>query len=150
MASKWQDFKGATLKQTISRAKNFSGSVSSWAETTLSWIENHGLEQLMRALRMPKNGLSQISSVHLFAIGQMSARFRQYGYQIKNQQLAVTTWPQFLRLRHEIGPARHVISQLHEQARQEVVGSMTVSAIPYEMHTCSEIVRFGNMWNKYE
>lgn len=147
---KWQDFKGATLKQTMSRAKNFAGSVSSWAEITLDWIEEHGHEQLMRALRMPKIGAGGISSIHLFAIGQMSARFRQYGYHVQNERLAVTTWPQFLRLRHEIGPADQVISLLHVKARAEAMGNISVSALPYEMHTCSEIVRFENMWNKFK
>lgn len=146
---KWQDFKGATLRQTMSRAKNFVTSVSSWAEITSSWIENHGIDQLLRTLRIPKTASSHVISVHLFAIGQMSARFRHYGYNIENTALAVTTWPQFLRLRHEIGPAERVISCIFDKARTEAVRDVPVLAVPYEMHTCGRIIRFENMWNGF-
>jgi hypothetical protein len=36
---KWQDFRGATTRQTISRAKNFVGQVQKWAENTTTWID---------------------------------------------------------------------------------------------------------------
>jgi hypothetical protein len=147
---KWQDFKGATLKQTMSRAKNFADAVSSWATTTSGWIENHGFDQLLRALQMPNVASGLIRSVHLFAIGQMSARLRQYGYKPENKTLAITTWSQFLRIRHEVGPADQVISRIFAKAQAEEIGNATASAHPYEMHSCGQIIRFENMWNKLE
>lgn len=147
---KWQDFKGATLTQAVSRAKNFTSAVSSWAQTTLDWIDAHGLDHLLRSLRMPKSGTVGITRVYLFAVGQMNARFRHYGYQVESENLAITTWSQFLRLRHEIGPVDQVISELHDRLRRESTREISTSAIPYEMQTCGSIVKFENMWNKYE
>lgn len=147
---KWQDFRGANLKQTISRAKNFVGAVSTWAKTTSSWIDENGIENLLRSLRAPSIAHTPVKSVHLFAIGQMSARFGQYGYESENNNLAISTWPQFLRIRHEVGPADRVLSRMFEKAKAEEIGNAAVSAHPYEMHSCGQVIRFENMWNKLE
>lgn len=147
---KWQDFKGATLAQTISRAKNFTKGVSAWAQTVSDWIEAHDLDQLLRSLRISKSGSVGIKNVYMFAVGQMNARFHHYGYQVKNKNLAIATWPQFLRIRHEIGPVDQVIRELHDRVRSEDTRDVSTSAIPYEMHTCGGSVRFENMWSKWE
>jgi hypothetical protein len=147
---KWQDFKGATLKQTLSRAKNFVGAVSTWAKVTSDWIDEYGIDQLLRALRMPSVASAPVLSVYLFAIGQMSARFGQYGYAPENNTPAITTWSQFLRIRHEVGPAERVITQIFARVKAEEVGNAAVSAHPYEMHSCGQVIRFENMWNKLE
>ncbi len=145
---KWQDFKGATTRQTISRAKNFVEQVEKWAEDTTVWISSNGTDELLQSLRLRKPPGIEAVTVRLFAIGQMGARFGSYGHKVENSSLAAATWPQFVRLRYEIGPASSVFSSLYSAIVAESVGEVSVRPIPFDLETCGTVVKFKNLWNE--
>ncbi len=147
---KWQDFKGATTKQTISRAKNFVEQVQVWADKISQWIDNQGIDELLKALRLKKPDITDEVNVYLFVIGQMGARFGSYGHKIKRRGLVAATWPQFVRLRYETGPVLNAIRDLHEKIHLESSGKVSLRPMPFTMETCGVRVHFENLWNERE
>ncbi|WP_341236214.1 hypothetical protein [uncultured Sulfitobacter sp.] len=145
---KWQDFKGATTRQTMSRAKNFVGQVQKWAEDTAAWISSNGTEELLKSLRLRKPPGIEAVSVRLFVIGQMGARFGSYGHKVEDSRLAAATWPQFVRLRYEIGPVSSVFRSLHSAIIAESTGKVSVHPMPFDLETCGTVVQFENLWNE--
>ena len=145
---KWQDFRGATTRQTISRAKNFVGQVQKWADDTTAWISSVGTEELLKALRLRKPPGIEAVKVHLFAIGQMGARFGSYGHKVEDSRLAAATWPQFVRLRYEIGSVSSVFTSLHNAIVAESLGEISVRPMPFDLETCGTVVKFENLWNE--
>lgn len=145
---KWQDFKGATTRQTISRAKNFVGQVQKWAEDTMAWISSNGTEKLLKSLRLRKPPSIETVNVRLFVIGQMGARFGHYGHKVEDSRLAIATWPQFARLRYEIGSVSSVFGGLHSSIVAESLGEVSVRPMPFDLETCGTVVQFENLWNE--
>ena len=145
---KWQDFKGATTRQTISRAKNFVEQVKKWTKNTTTWISSIETEELLKALRLRiPNGIKDVN-VHLFVIGQMGARFASYGQKVEDPSVAVATWPQFVRLRYEVDPVSSVFSSLHSAIAAESTGKASIRSMPFDLESCGTVVKFENLWNK--
>ena len=144
---KWQDFSTNNIRQQRSKAKNFTQQTNSWAEKINDWVQEFGAKALLNALQM-KNTSPDLTTIHLFAIGRISARFQSYSYSTK-EQIAAATWPQFIRLRHEIGPAQSVISALHKEILNESKKSIEGKPMPYTVIQDGKTIIFEDMWNAY-
>ncbi len=116
---KWQDYDTQNVKQRASRAKNFAVDVDAWAEAVGRWLGEQGPAGVAQAMRLNiKNGELPIA-VFLFVLSRDVARTQAYGHPIKSPWLSAATWPQFRRVRGEVGPATRVFSKLHELLREE-------------------------------
>jgi hypothetical protein len=142
---KWQDFGSHSLKKQRSKAKNFVDQVDGWSEKLEAWIAEFGVDALAHRLHLPKS--SQIKDILLFAVGRSASRFQSYGYVQKRTKTAVGTWPQFIRLRDEIGPAARVISSLHKKLLDERHGSVIRKPIPYRFEVGGIGVLVEDIWS---
>jgi hypothetical protein len=142
---KWQDFESHSLKKQRSKAKNFVDQVDSWTEKLSDWISEFGVAALAERLQISSK--LPITDIRLFAIGRNASRFQSYGYAQTQTKTAVGTWPQFIRLRGEIGPASRVISGLHQKLLFERVGSVSRVPIPYRMEVKGVGIYFEDIWS---
>lgn len=147
---KWQDFGTADVRRHRSRAGNFTTEVDSWATKVKSWIDEYSGEHLLRLLgfRYPK-GRSP-SRIRLFAIGRTAARFRSIGFVPTTNDLALATWSQFVRLRHQIGPANNVLESLHEHIVAEAQGNPKRRMIPISMTVGDSNITLKDVWHGFD
>jgi hypothetical protein len=143
---KWQDFGNFDVKRQRSQAKNFVTSIEQWADAIHMWLMEQTLDDLAKALQLK----GKILSLRLFAIGKFAARFKSHGFAVTSMGLAACSWPQFVRLRWEIGSVPEVLGKLHEQILAEVEGQVEVQAIPHEVHVCGQKIILENTWNNYD
>lgn len=112
---KWQDFFTNDVRRLRSRAKNLAHELDGWASNILSWIDRHGLAELGNSLRIKSKPYREFSGIYLFAISKTAARIQGYGFSIENEKnIAVSNWPQFVRLRFDLGPCESVFRGLHD------------------------------------
>jgi hypothetical protein len=143
---KWQDFGTSEIKKQRSKAKNFVEQIDSWAAGTQGWIDEFGTAALCSALRLR---VGNVRSILLFAIGRSASRFQSYGYVPRSAALAVCTWPQFVRLRHEIGPAAHVLPELHARVQAERVRPIDRRPLPHQIIAAGQRISFDDLWCDY-
>lgn len=141
---KWQDFTSSSVKVQRSKAKNFRDQVQTWAQKTRSWIDEHGVPALCRALKLSSNPPPR--RVLLVAIGRTNARFRSYGYSIEPDVL-VLPWSQLLRLRLEIGSDQRFFDLLIEAASQEAAANVDRTPLPYVLERHGVRINFRDIWS---
>jgi hypothetical protein len=146
---KWQDFSTNEIRKQRSKAKNFVDQVDTWAEKVEMWINECGIKALFKSLRLKTGALGPVPKVRLFAIGRSASRFRSYGFTVKSGDLAVCSWPQFVRLRYEVGPADNVVQSLHERIQTENAYPINKQALPHEMIAAGQRISFEDLWNLY-
>jgi hypothetical protein len=147
---KWQEFGTYAIKERRSRAKNFVDQVDSWAEKVRSWIHEFGSHRLFQSLGLKICTASQIPAIRLFAIGRSASRFQSYGYEPKSKELSVCAWPQFVRLRYEVGPAEHVIDSLHHRIQEEKSYAIPMKPMPHEIVAAGQRIEFEDLWNSFD
>lgn len=147
---KWQEFSTYAIKERRSRAKNFVEEVDSWAEKVHGWIHEFGSHRLFQSLGLRIGTADQNPVVRLFAIGRSASRFQSYGYEPKSKELSVCTWPQFVRLRYEIGPAEHVIDSLHRQIQKEKSYTIPMKPMRHEIIAAGQRIEFEDLWNSFD
>ncbi|TBZ20998.1 hypothetical protein [Rhizobium leguminosarum] len=143
---KWQDFSSSSIRTQRSKAKNFSDQVQDWAGKVMSWINQFGVPELCRALRIkPPNG-SEPRDVRLVAIGRSNARFRSYGYNLGGNVL-VLPWPQFARLRLTIGPGQDFFEILAKAIVDENAAYVDRKSLPYILERHGLRITFRDIWS---
>ncbi len=147
---KWQDFGTYEIKERRSRAKNFVDQVDLWAEKVRSWIHEFGSQRLFQSLGLKIGTADQTPAIRLFAIGRSASRFQSYGYEPKSKELSVCAWPQFVRLRYEIGPAEHVIDSLHRRIQEEKSYAIPMTPMPHEIVAAGQRIEFEDLWNSFD
>jgi len=147
---KWQDWDTNDVRMQRSRAKNFVEDTDKWADRIQGWIREFGTNALAKALQLKLANRIEITAVRLFALGRSASKFRSYGFESKISDLAACTWPQFVRLRQEIGPALNVIRDLHEAAVREQFRTIKLKALPHEIKVGPTLIEFENFWNGYD
>jgi hypothetical protein len=143
---KWQDFVNTEVKRQRSQASNFIYAVDEWAKRIKEWIADHGLKELAQSLQLP----SQIASFRLFAIGRQAAHFASLGFVSSHPDIAFSTWPQFVRLRFQLGPVERVFDKLHTALLKERCSSATVMPVPHEITVGSQRILFENNWYSFD
>ncbi len=147
---KWQEFGTYSIKERRSRAKNFVEQVDSWADKVNGWIYEFGSQRLFQSLGLKIGTADQTPAIRLFAIGRSASRFQSYGYEPKSKELSVCAWPQFVRLRYEIGPAEHVIDSLHRRIQEEKSYAIPMTPMPHEIVAAGQRIEFEDLWNSFD
>jgi hypothetical protein len=145
---KWQDYNTDNVKQRASRARNFAVDVDAWAESVGRWLVEQGPVGVAQAMRLNVKGGELPTSAYLFVLSRSVARTQAYGHPIKSPWLSAATWPQFRRLRGELGPAPFVFSKLHEILREEERKAFAgYSSSDYAVTLKNgKILRFKGLW----
>lgn len=143
---KWQDFHTNDVRQLRSRASNFVGEMDSWAKKVEEWMTSVGPEILAQSLKLKKSRGEVISSVYLFGISYSVARMQGFGKRTECENLAVCNWPQFVRVRHEIGAADMVFRRMHEVIGLEMDAVAETRPMPVTLKIGGTSVRFEDLW----
>uniref|UniRef100_B0T8P2 Uncharacterized protein n=1 Tax=Caulobacter sp. (strain K31) TaxID=366602 RepID=B0T8P2_CAUSK len=142
---KWQDFSTSNVRSQKSKAKNFTEQVERWGKKTTMWIDQFGVAALCRALKIKLPGGQLPTLIRLWAIGRSNARFQSYGYTAGPQVLALA-WPQFVRLRLELGLGADVFADITRIAVDEAMTITPRTAMPYELTNRGIRVLFKDVW----
>ncbi|EJM65882.1 hypothetical protein PMI30_03017 [Pseudomonas sp. GM50] len=146
---KWQDYFTNDVKSLRSKTSNLAKELEGWGHKVSSWIDRFGSEGVAKSLRLKLKGGQGITGIYLFAISQSVARTGAYGFKMRDSRVAVATWPQFVRLRTEVGPACNVFSELHSRIKEEVEVIYPSVAIPYTSKFSSVEISFEDVWRGY-
>lgn len=146
---KWQDFNSSNLRTQRSKAKNFVEKVEAWGAAVSSWIDEHGIERLSEVLKLklPSGKLPVL--IRLWGLGRSNARFRSLGY-VPAATVLVITWPQLIRLRHEIGPGAPVFSEIATRVQAEARMPIVRTPIPYTMVSRGQRILIRDLWNSFD
>lgn len=148
---KWQDYSTNNIGELRSKTSNLANEVDTWGTRVMEWIQNNPPHQVAKALRLKIRGRRGITALFLVGLSRSVARTHGYGFPLTNPYLSIATWPQFKRVRGEIGPAPRVLSKIHELLREEEELSLTnrtphpatVSLRDFETH-------FEDFWNSWD
>lgn len=122
---KWQDFFINDVKKLKSKANNLCKGFDEWATKVDNWINDNGLQELSRNLRLGKG--NTITSFYLFGISRTVSHTEGYGYKSECQNIAISNMPQFVKCRFETGPTDMVIQKLFQELK---TSSETFKTIP--------------------
>ena len=145
---KWQDFSTSIVKAQRSKAKNFVDQVGTWGKRTALWIDQFGVHALCKSLKIKLPTGRTPTAVHMWAIGRSAAHFKSYGYTVGPQVLALS-WPQLVRLRHEVGPGVDVFSEITKRAALESDTPLRRAAMPYVLERKGVRVTFKDIWSTF-
>jgi len=145
---KWQDYSTNDIRELRSKASNLASEVDNWADRVMEWIQQNPPKEVAQALRLKLKGPQRISSVFLFAVSRSMSRPHGYGFPLQSPLVSIASWPQFKRVRGQIGPVPQVISKMHEVLRQEE-GHVMDEAVPHQVTVELPGLRmsFENLWN---
>jgi len=87
--------------------------------------------------------------VRLWAIGRSNARFQSYGYDA-GEQVLVLTWPQFVRLRVEIGLGEDVFAQITNRAVKETAAAARRTPMPFVIDHRGVRTVFRDIWSSFD
>lgn len=146
---KWQDFNSSNLKTQRSKAKNFVEKVEAWGAAVSSWIDEHGIRRLCEVLKLklPSGKLPVL--IRLWGLGRSNARFRSLGYPPGGTVLVIT-WPQLIRLRHEIGLGAPIFSEIARRVQAEAAEPILRTPIPYTMISRGQRILMRDLWNSFD
>lgn len=144
---KWQDFFTNDIRQLRSRAANLTSEMDEWAGKVEKWINQADKKKIAQALKLKLHGRQAITKIYLFGISYSAIRMKGYGYAFNNKEVAVATWPQFSRVRYEVGPAPRVFHKIHQVLKDEMASSIKCKPIPVTISLAGETIHFENLWN---
>ena len=146
---KWQDFDSSTLKTQRSKAKNFVEKVEAWGSAVSSWIDEHGVAALCQVLKLKLPAGKLPPTIRLWGVGRSNARFRSLGYPA-GPTVLVLTWPQLIRLRHEIGAGAPIFAEIARRVLEEGSKPVRRTPMPYTMKTRGTQVLFKDIWSSFD
>ncbi len=144
---KWQDYSTNDIRELRSKTSNLASEVDNWASSVQEWIKENSPEDVAQALRLKLKGPQRITSLFLFAVSRNLSRTHGYGFPVTSPYLTIASWPQFLRIRTQIGPSTRVISKMHEVHRaEESLVSTNSTPYPVTIDLPGLRLRFENLW----
>lgn len=143
---KWQDFASANIRTQKSKAKNFVHGVESWADKVTGWINEHGVSTLCQSLQIKLPAGAAPSAIRLWGVGRSNARFGSLGYPSGTKVLALT-WPQLIRLRHEVGSGADIFAEVAARALDESSRPARRVPLAYVMLCRGTRVLFKDIWS---
>ncbi|RUU60285.1 hypothetical protein [Mesorhizobium sp. M2C.T.Ca.TU.002.02.1.1] len=99
---KWQHPVGMDNRGRRSAGKNLVEASNRWVEAVLSWLDRHGVDELMRRLEFEA---SSSPSIHLFVLGRYHVHLT--GFDAHDLRAVWSDWAHFRRTRVE-GPRRSI------------------------------------------
>jgi hypothetical protein len=147
---KWQDYSTNDVRQLRSKAANLSAELVDWSGKVKSWLDENGVSALDKSLRLRRKRGEAARSALLFAISRSSIRTQGYGVKTQAPDLAMATWPQFLRARMEIGPSAWSMRDLHERLIEEHAQVPKVHPLPAALSMSGSTLHICDLWNRTE
>jgi len=145
---KWQDYSTNDIRELRSKTSNLSSEVDGWAERVMEWVQENSPEDVAKAFRLKLVGPQRITAVFLFAVSRAVSRTHGYGFPLTSELISIASWPQFKRVRAQVGPVPRVISTLHEVLRaEEQLVLKKVTPIPVTIDMPGLRMSFENLWN---
>jgi len=148
---KWQDYSTNSIHELRSKASNLASEIDVWGDSVQEWLKVTDPKEVAQALRIKLRGSQRIISIFLIGVSRSIARTHGYGFPITNPFLSVASWPQFKRVRAQIGPAPRVLSKLHELLRSEeqlTLATAKPHPVTVEFPGCQ--MHFENLWNTWD
>lgn len=143
---KWQDFFTNDIRQLRSRAANLTSEMDEWTEKVEWWINQTDKKKIIQTLKLKLHGKLEITKIYLFGISYSAIRMKGYGFTFNHKKLAVATWPQFSRVRYEVGPAKRVFQKIHQVLKGEMALSVKCNPVPVTILVAGETIHFENLW----
>jgi len=148
---KWQDYATNSIKELRSKARNLASEIDMWGERVNEWIFRTAPKDVAQALRLKLRGPERISAIFLFGLSRSVARTHGYGFPVTNPYLSVASWPQFRRIRGQVGPAPHVFSTLHEVLRlEETLTLSEAEPQPFTLTLPGIRMHFADLWSTWD
>lgn len=144
---KWQDYSTNDVRQLRSKAANLSAELTDWSGKILSWIEENGVSALDKSLRLKQKRREAVRSIMLFAISRSSVRTQGYGVRTDAPSLAMAVWPQFVRVRMEVGPSERSLRDLHVRLLQEYGQVPDVHPMPASIRVTGATLHLHDFWS---
>lgn len=145
---KWQDYSTNDVRQLRSKAANLSAELTDWADKVKSWIMENGVSALDQSLRLKKKRREAAKSVFLFAISRAAVRTQGYGVKTDAPDLAMAVWPQFARVRTEVGPTERTLKDIHDRLIQEYGQVPQIHPMPAVFRVGDTTLRVHDFWNR--
>lgn len=145
---KWQDYSTNDVRQLRSKATNLSAELIDWSGKVMSWIEENGVSALDKSLRLKKKRREAVRSIMLFAISRSSVRTQGYGVRTDVPSLAMSVWPQFVRVRMEVGPSERSLRDLHARLLQEYGQVPDIHPMPASIQVIGATLHLHDFWNR--
>jgi len=145
---KWQDYHLNDVKKLRSKASNLTKELEEWTRKVCEWIYTLGVDQLAHNLRLPKN--KKISNIYLFGLSKNAARMKGYGFELKENRIAISTWAQFKRNRTEIGPSKSVFGDLFNALKKQETAEVEAIPKPITFKVSDKEFHYKDLWNVVE
>lgn len=145
---KWQDYSTNDVRQLRSKAANLSTELVDWSGKVKAWIEEHGISALDQSLRLKQKRREAVKSVFLFAISRSAVRTQGYGVKTDAPGLAMAVWPQFLRVRMEIGPSERALRDIHARLLEEHRQVPDIQPMPASLRVAGVTLHIHDFWNR--
>lgn len=143
---KWQDFFTNDIRQLRSRAANLTNEMDEWAEKVERWITQTSKTKIIQALQLKLPKQQTITEIYLFGISYSAIHTRGYGFAFNHKGLAVATWPQFFRVRYEVGPTKRVFRDMYHALKAETDRPVNCNPLPVTIAVGGETIHFKNLW----
>ncbi|EYC52735.1 hypothetical protein AZ34_00400 [Hylemonella gracilis str. Niagara R] len=147
---KWQDYSMNDVRQLRSKAANLSAELTDWANKLKSWIEENGVSALDQSLRLKKKRREAAKSIFLFAVSRAVVRTQGYGVKTNAPDLAMAVWPQFARVRAEVGPTERTLKDIHARLIQEYGQVPQIHPMPAVFRIGDATLYVHDFWNRTE
>ncbi len=145
---KWQDYSTNDVRQLRSKAANLSAELQDWSAKVKSWIDESGISALDQSLRLKKKRREAVKRVFLFAISKMAVRTLGYGVKTDAPDLAMAVWPQFARVRADIGTSEHTLKDIHARILLEHGQVPDIHPMPASMRVAGATLHIHDFWNR--
>lgn len=147
---KWQDYHLNDVKKLRSKASNLTKELEEWTKNVYEWISSQGVDRLAHNLRFPKNKKISESKIYLFGLSKDAARMKGYGFELKEERIAIGTWAQFKRNRTEIGPSKSVFGDLFNALKEQENAEIETIPKPVTFKVSDKEFYYKDLWNVAE
>ncbi|RST26238.1 hypothetical protein [Chryseobacterium lacus] len=147
---KWQDYHLNDVKKLRSKASNLTKELEEWTKKVYEWISSQGVDRLAHNLRVPKNKKISESKIYLFGLSKDAARMKGYGFELKEERIAIGTWAQFQRNRTEIGPSNSVFGDLFNTLKEQENEVVEAIPKPVTFKVSDKEFYYKDLWNVIE
>lgn len=147
---KWQDYFTNDIRKLRSKSSNLASELDEWSHAVSEWVKRKEMGEIANTLRLNPKKHGVISKIYLFAISRSVAQVQGFGFSPINTNLALANWPQFSRVRFELGPAKQVFCEMHRILKSEWNKKIEPKPIDVEILVAGRSIRFENLWNSFD
>jgi hypothetical protein len=143
---KWQDYFTNDVKELMSKSKNYVEAMHSWTDKINKWLNKSNKDDISKSLRLKLNPAYSISKIYIFGISRTWTRMEGFGISLNDPILAHANWPTFVRIRNQIGPSKHVISDIHLALKKQENDTIQIQPIPHTLKVGECEITVEDLW----